>query len=252
MRYSWVELNSSKPEDIDHVLKGCQVYHSVGITPIVTTVPGHTEVYLKLPSYVIPGIKTAGLLGDFNSLDGWKALGDEIAKLPNKPVVFEHETALKPYWEGSKAIKQSALHAGLEEIPDREYWWYPHFFSDNAPGRWLAVNKLQKSMTKTIQAVFDDVRFVDAQFCYPQPDWDSDIQAYRDQYALQPTLHIWYPKIVWDRGWPDSQYDFIVDKMEAEPKHKDWIFYPGFDRWITQGGVLAVRLGLLSPTANPH
>lgn len=249
MRYAWIELNSSDPNEIEFVAKGCELYHSLHITPIVTTVPGHTEIYNKLPSYVLPGLKTAGLLTPFDSLDGWKALAAEVAKLPGSVCILEHETALKPYWAGEKTMKQSALHAGLEEMPNKQYWWYPQFFSDNAPGRWTAANRLQKTMTKTIQAAWDTVRFVDGQFCYPEPEWDSDIQQSRGANTLHPTLHIWYPKETWEKGWPKERYKEVVDKMEAEPRNKDWIFYPGYDNWRLLSYSLGYKLGLIDP---PH
>lgn len=246
-RYAWVELNSSDQNEIEFVAKGCELYNKLKINVIVTTVPGHTEIYKSLPPYVIPGIKTAGLLTPFDSLDGWKKLGEEVSKLPNTICIFEHETALKPYWAGEKTIKQSALHAGPEEMPNKEYWWYPQFFSDNAPGRWLPANKLQKAITKTVQGVWENARFIDGQFTYPEPAWDSDIQNFRDATTFHPTIHIWYPKETWDKGWPANRYKEIVDRIEREPRNKDWIFYPGNDHWLSLSGVLGMKLGLIDP-----
>lgn len=249
MRYAWVELNSDGKTELDNVIEGCIAYHNLGLQVIVTTVPGHEYLYNKLPDYVIGGLKTAGILKDFNEASQWEELAHYIDRIPSDQVVFEHETALMDYWFGRNVMQQSKLKAGLKYLnPDRHYIWYPHFHSD---GEWVVSHNLQKYMTKTIQAVLPHVEFTDSQFIYPENHyWDSEIQGIRDSLARDPTMHIWYPKASWPHGWEWKNWYKLIDTMEAEKKNKDWIFYPGATNWVSQVVDLKKALELTPSAAN--
>lgn len=247
-RYAWIELNDDSQESLDNVIKGCGLYHSLQMQVIVTTVPGHEYLYERLPKYVIGGLKTAGILTDFNDESRWQHLAECISKVPGDCFVFEHETALMDYWFGRKVMQQSKFKRGLSHLdPERHYLWYPHFHSD---GEWVVSHNLQKYMTKSIQTILPHVEFVDSQFIYQENHyWDSEIQGIRDSLARDPTMHIWYPQVSWPRGWPDTLWSKLVHEMEAQAKNKDWIFYPGVQNWVWLAGVLATRLDLIKTSA---
>lgn len=247
MRYAWVELNSDNEDDLKNVVEGCAIYHNAKMQVIVTTVPGHEYLYDKLPNYVIGGLKTAGILTDFNNEDQWQELSHYVDRIPRAAVVFENETALMDYWFGRKTMTQSKFKRGLAHLdPERHYIWYPHFHSD---GEWVISHNLQKYMVKSLQSILPYIEFTDSQFIYPENHyWDSEIQGIRDSLARDPTVHIWYPKQTWDRGWPETDWWKLVHQIEKEPKNRDWIFYPGNTNWVSLGKEL-VKILSVTPTA---
>lgn len=250
MRYAWIELNNDHLKNLERTIEGCEIYKSMGVRPVVTSVPGHEYLFEKLPSYILRGLKTAGILLDFNDEAQWKKLAEHIEKVPGESFIFEHETALLDYWFGRKNMLQSKFKKGLAHLnPDKHYIWYPHFHSD---GEWVVSHNLQKYMTKSIQSILPHVEFVDSQYIYPENHyWDSEIQGIRDSLARDPTIHIWYPEQTWPRGWPENSWSELILTIEKEKKNKDWIFYPGNTKWVTLAHELKKFVKLPAVSARP-
>lgn len=142
----WVEKNKGDAAAIDDVALGLLEWCKVTDQAIVTTSPGHLDIYDVLRNRVhhrvhgmriIPGLKTNDLLryrfGDFH---GWTGIGKELAGMAertgSKIVVLEHESAIERYRLGREVIDWTIFRKCLAQLPkDLTIWWYPAMTGEN-------------------------------------------------------------------------------------------------------------------------
>lgn len=243
----WVELNYPhrrhdpllRETDLDRAIVGLRAWSRVTDTAVVSTLPGKSWLYLTLRERVpnmtiIPGIKTAPLLPQFDNLAGWAAIAEEVENVRRtsgqNTVLLEHETALRPIVLGEYAPDVDTLRMGLALLPSRvEYVWRPSLFwfisGDGGRDRLADVCRIAEE-------VLPDVIFVDQSHNAKHNVGTRrfvEAQAILESIASKPTIPKAYfygslGPYIW---WRDEDFHELL-RLVRDRQHL--IVYPGLHR----------------------
>lgn len=234
----WVEANqgsrSEEKRRAERVqcIAGAKVWSEITDTIIVTTTPGHADLYpmlaQQLPGLrIIPGLKTHPVFrtDGFDFTFNWSRLATEVQGILDTTgtdtFVLEHETAFGRYWRGELPLDLVSLKSGLLQLPrDVTYLWYPV----------LLANELQRAacvpMMQVVQETID-CQLVDLTMCEPPEQRDNIIaqQALDDLATTHPPVPIQY---FGGPYWPVSRFGEALKRAAARPFS---IPYPGLSAW---------------------
>lgn len=226
----WLEYSG----DMDLALTGLRIWRKACHAAIVSCDPRHVDHMQELirrTKYIriIPGLKTSPILtpSGFDSIEGWKAISAHVtalAKHTKSPtVLFEHESAIKPYIEGTKYLAP-ALPEALQQLPKLHYLWYPSAaMSGPILSRYLMLAQLAF-------AFIPNITFIDHTSFYSptemgKPGTIACVNALKSIVGnhILPLIYC-----CGDRWWPYDQVTYAAKLSNSTAA----IVYPGQSRWI--------------------
>lgn len=234
----WIELPDGQPQIFTPTVEGLRLWRRVTNTAIVSTDPGHAFIYTDLHAQVpdmriIPGIKTTIRLGSnsFDSVPGWQQIAADVAAVVatsgERTVIFEHESALNSYWDGTATIDFNKLQQGLAYLPGNvEYLWYPGL-------PWVATEKRDRALAlaAAVQEVIT-VRFTDHSFGTPKwptyQDWINARLLLEAQSHQPPIEMLWTYCCDGFCYWEPEQAPDMMAVLAGRP---EVIVYPSGNEW---------------------
>ena len=231
----WIEVNDAREKSLENAVRGLKIWASVTDTAIVTTAPGHADLYRKLHERIpglriIPGLKTHTLLDRFDSIEGWAEVAREVTRIcaasGEKELVLENETAIKSYRRGEYDIDPQRFRKAVEQIPsDIKLIWYPSIHGGKA-----SVRQRFEVVCRII-ADTHDVRFTDRSMHGPKAEKSESLkisQRSLEGISSKATIPILY-SYGGDRWWRIDDIPRILRSLDAP----DVIVYPGAKAWTT-------------------
>lgn len=231
----WVECNGGSASEIDACVQALLPWDRLTDTVIVSTVPGKSAIYMtlsqRLGMTVIPGIKTEPILqGDLASENGWGMIAEQVklilANTGGNTFVFENETALNSYLEGTNTVDLSRLRISLALLPKANYVWYP--------GITYATPGLKRERALALNAVVGGVlncSFTDHMYGHPQwpafKDWVSAHEALQRLTLTPNTPIVWTYCCDGFCYWQPNQARYIIGMLAG---FQNVIVYPGASR----------------------
>jgi len=251
----WVEANLADEAEIERVVEGMQIWRRVTDTVLVTTGYRNADLYRTLRArvpdmHVIPSIKTSyWLVTRFDSPSAWEALAGHVQAFLDAAgesrIVFEHETALAPYWAGTYDMNFDDLARGLAFLPpDVEYGWYPGLvYSHTNPDLLPRSLALAQAVQPALSTEGRRVRFVD--LSYDDPAWPvyppaMQARAALESFANQTPLTLAYVGCF--NGycyWSTARIREVMEQVRPRP---DLLVYPGSTRWVSTATAIADEL----------
>jgi hypothetical protein len=239
----WLELNSRTPALVDRAVEGLQLWQQITKTALVSTTPGHADLYSLLLKEVpgmriIPGLKTALILPVLDDIDGWRKTAAEIEVIRKithcNHFLLEMETAIHSYRLGEYEVDWTRFQECLAVLPRANYWWYPGIL-----GRTATVQDRYHNLCMQVNNI--SPRFVDRSLSWPEYMLDPwMVKAGEDLNAL--TIR---PIPIFYFLGPDS----LSWKESALPIALRWagkdtvILYPGSKRWVECAQVMVELFG---------
>lgn len=231
----WIEVNDTREKSLENAVRGLKIWASVTDTAIVSTAPGHADLYRQLHERIpglriIPGLKTHTLLDRFDSIEGWRQVAREVTRIceasGEEELLLENETAIKSYRRGEYDIDPQRFRRAVEQIPeDVKLIWYPsiHGGQERVRQRFEVVCR--------IIAETHDVRFTDRSMHGPKAEKSESLkiaQISLERISSRATIPILY-SYGGDRWWRIDEIPRILRSLDA----RDVIVYPGAKAWTT-------------------
>lgn len=230
----WIECNGNTPAEVDVAVAQAAPWHLVTDTVIVSTQTNKASIYpqlrTRLGMRVIPGYKTSAVLGtgNFAAPAGWQQIAADVATAValsgETTVIFEHESAVLSYLEGTATLDLAQLRQSLGYLPRTvSYLWYPGI-TWPAPGP-------KRDRAFALDAVAGEVlqcRFLDHSYAHPAwPTFTDWINARRDLQSLTPQPNV---PICWTYCcdgfcyWDPTQIGTILQLLTS---YSEVVIYPG-------------------------
>lgn len=238
----WVECN--RWPDVDNVVEGLNIWASITDTAIVSTGLGMQSLYHELDERVpgmkiVAGLKTSYPLyvgGGFDSARGWEMVADFIDTCPASDMfLFEHESAIAKYIDGSQGIDLDLLRGGLKLLPAAKYLWYPSAGgSGDVLRRYLDLAAVVDEML--------DVQLVDHASLFG-PSFVSQPGTIACADALRATVKRTVPMaytIGREPHWTYSQVPYALRYADSRWGADGWtILYPGGKSWVEAAALVS-------------
>jgi len=253
----WVEAGLVDESDIDNIAAGMRIWRRVTDRVVVTT--GYRKAHLfatlraRVPDMrVIPSIRTSyWLVARFDSPAAWQSLAAEVQAFLDaageSQILFEHETALLPYWNGAYEMDFEQLAIGLSYLPANvEYWWNPSVGYSHSNQQLFPRSV---ALTQAVQAAIITegrrVRFVDVSYDDPTwPLWPPSLQVREvlESLATETPLTIglfgcWNYYCYWT---PDRILELMAQVRQGN--RPDLLIYPGSTRWVSTATAIVDQL----------